>query len=145
MASLTMPDSPAGADIQPSGPQVSSSQPCMISNWRPSPAGGTTIRTRTGNRCSAWRCARVDVRVTLTSVHDLFGTLHDRSDAVEIAYTLIAPEGERHECGADPDRCAPRRGRVPDPRRARGIAAESAQAGPVGGPRNGGDLRLLPS
>jgi hypothetical protein len=39
---------PAGAVAQPSAPQVSSSQACMISSWRPNPSGGTAIRTRTG-------------------------------------------------------------------------------------------------
>jgi hypothetical protein len=46
-----------------SAPQVSSSQACMISICRPSPSGGTAIRTRTGNRrsvcCRAWIDARV--------------------------------------------------------------------------------------
>ena len=46
---------PAGAVAQPSAPQVSSSQACMISSWRPNPSGGTAIRTRTGYRRSAAR------------------------------------------------------------------------------------------
>src|SRR6516164_6807712 len=63
MALLTTPVVPAGAVAQPSAPQVSSSQACMISSWRPSPSGGTAIRTRTGYRRSASRWACNDARI----------------------------------------------------------------------------------
>ena len=64
---------------------------CMISSWRPSPSGGTAIRTRTGYRRSASRWDRNDPRVMRhLQVLDSFLTIQPRRRACREAGPRLA-------------------------------------------------------
>ena len=66
-------------------------QACIISSWRPSPSGGTAIRTCAGYRRSASRRARNCVRI-MRKLHvlDSFWTIQPRRTACREARPRLA-------------------------------------------------------